>query len=219
MRLQILLAGASGLIGSKLVQLLVGADIDLHILTRRMIETQGADIVSHILDPADWPKRIAELAPDVAISCLGTTWNKSGKSEAAFRAVDLDLVLTFADAARNAGARQMITVSSVGASAESSGFYLRTKGQAEEGLADLGFERLDILRPGLLTGERGGDRRIGERVGIMLSPLTDALMHGSLRRYRSIERATVARCIANLAMTGGQGQFIHENDAINALAG
>jgi uncharacterized protein YbjT (DUF2867 family) len=216
---QVLLAGASGLVGSKLVRLLAGAEIDLHIITRRKLEILGAAPVQIISDPAEWPKRIAELTPDVAISCLGTTWNKSGKSEAAFRAVDLDLVLAFADAARKANARQMIAVSSVGASAKSAGFYLRTKGQAEEGLTDLGFERLDILRPGLLTGKRGGDRRIGERLGIMLSPFADALMHGSLRRYRSIDSATVAGAIANLATTGGQGRFIHENDSITALDG
>ena len=219
MRPKILLAGASGLIGSKLVKLLAGCDVELHILTRRLLETGKAAIVQIVSDPADWPAHIAELAPDVAISCLGTTWNKSGKSEAAFRGVDLDLVLAFAGAAKQAGARQMIAVSSVGASANSAGFYLRTKGQAEQGLADLGFDRLDILRPGLLTGERGGDRRLGERAGIMLSPFTDALLHGSLRRYRSINAATVAGAIAQLVIAGGQGRFIHENDAITALAG
>jgi uncharacterized protein YbjT (DUF2867 family) len=214
----ILLAGASGLIGSKLVQLLSGMDVHLHILTRRIVEKAGAAMVQIVSDPTDWPKRIAELNPDVAISCLGTTWNKSGKNEAAFRAVDLDLVLAFADTAKKAGARHMISVSSVGASAKSSGFYLRTKGQAEEGLADIGFERLDIMRPGLLTGERGRDRRLGEHVGIILSPFTDALIHGSFRRYRSINSAIVATAIGNLAIAGGQGQFIHENDAITALA-
>jgi hypothetical protein len=89
----------------------------------------------------------------------------------------------------------------------------------EEGLKQIGFERLDLLRPGLLTGERGGERRFGERVGILLSPFTDALLHGSLRRYRSIDSQIVARAIAKLAKGGGQGTFIHENDAIDALAG
>lgn len=219
MKRQLLLAGASGLIGSKVVQLLADTDADIHILTRRILDVRGATPAQIVSDPADWPKRIAELNPDVAVSCLGTTWNKSGKSEAAFRAVDLELVLAFAEAAKKAGARHMISVSSVGASAKSGGFYLRTKGQAEEGLAAIGFERLDILRPGLLTGERGGDRRLGERVGIMLSPFTDALMHGTFRRYRSIKGTTVASAISQLTLTGGQGTFIHENDAILKLAG
>ncbi len=219
MKNQVILAGASGLIGGKVVTLLSGADIEVHVPTRRMLEIMPPGSVQHIGDPAEWPDRIAGLDPQVAISCLGTTWNKSGKNEAAFRAVDLDLVLAFAAAAQKAGARHMISVSSVGASAKSAGFYLRTKGDAEEGLRQLGFERLDILRPGLLTGERGGERRLGERIGIMVSPITDALLHGPFRRYRSIDSGIVAKAIANLAISGGQGDFIHENDAIAALAG
>lgn len=219
MKTEMLLAGASGLIGGKVVALLSGADVEVHVPTRRLLEIMPPGTVQHIADPAEWPDRIAGLNPEVAISCLGTTWNKSGKSEAAFRAVDFDLVLAFASAARKAGARHMISVSSVGASAKSAGFYLRTKGETDEGLKHLAFERLDILRPGLLTGERGGERRLGERIGVMVSPLTDALLHGSFRRYRSIDSRIVAKAIANLAISGGQGDFIHENVAIATLAG
>ena len=112
----------------------------------------------------------------------------------------------------------MITVSSVGASADASNFYLSTKGKAEQALRALGFDRLDILRPGLLRGNRQ-ESRTGEALGIILSPLTDALMHGPLRRYRSIDSATVANAIASLTVGGGKGENIHENDAIAALAG
>jgi uncharacterized protein YbjT (DUF2867 family) len=215
---QALLAGASGLIGSKTAILLSAADVEVHVPTRRMLEIMPPRTVQYIADPAEWPNVIANLIPDVAISCLGTTWNKSGKNEAAFRAVDLDLVLAFAAAAKKAGAKHMIAVSSVGASAKSSNFYLRTKGEAEEGLKQLGFARLDLLRPGLLTGERLGERRVGERIGILISPVTDALLQGPLRRYRSIGSATVARAIAKVALAGGQGMFIHENDGITGLA-
>jgi uncharacterized protein YbjT (DUF2867 family) len=216
---QVLLAGASGLIGGKVTILLSAADIEVHIPTRRMLEIMPPGTVQHISDPAGWPEVIAGLTPKVAISCLGTTWNKSGKNEAAFRAVDLDLVLAFATAAKEAGARHMIAVSSVGASTKSSTFYLRTKGEVEDGLKQLGFARLDILRPGLLTGDRGTERRFGERLGILFSPITDAILHGPFRRYRSIDSMTVARAIAKLAIGGGSGNFIHENDAITALAG
>lgn len=219
MTAQALLAGASGLVGSKVTTLLSAAGVEVHIPTRRMLETMPPGTVQHIADPVSWVDVIAELRPEFAISCLGTTWNKSGKSEAAFRAVDLDLVLAFAAAAKKAGAKHMIAVSSVGASAKSSNFYLRTKGEAEHGLKQLGFDRLDLLRPGLLTGDRGAERRFGERLGIMFSPLTAALLHGPLRRYRSIDSSIVARAIAKLAIGGGSGTFIHENDAIAALAG
>ena len=90
-------------------------------------------------------------------------------SQAAFRAVDFDMVVAFARAAAAAGARRMVTVSSVGADPGSANFYLRIKGEMEAALEALGFERLDIFQPGLLRGPRGGDRRPGERIAIALA--------------------------------------------------
>jgi uncharacterized protein YbjT (DUF2867 family) len=217
--IRVLLVGATGLVGQHVIRALVGdPDIALHCLVRAQSRNVSASVVDHVAPVEAWPELIADVRPDVAISCLGTTWKKSGKSEAAFRAVDHDLVLACASAARASGAIQMIAVSSVGASAKSRNFYLRTKGEADDALNALDFQRVDILRPGLLVGERGGDRRIGERLGIALSPLTDLLMRGPLRSYRSTPAAKVGEAIARLARTGGQGRFIHENDAIDRLA-
>lgn len=218
---RILLAGATGLVGSQVLKCLAGrpGKYTVHVIARRPLESIPIDVQQYVEDPASWPSAIAKIEPDVAISCLGTTWSKAGKSEEAFRAVDLDMVLMFANAARSAGANHMISISSVGASAKSSNFYLSTKAEVENDLERLAFGRLDILRPGLLVGKRGGDRRLGERIAITASPFTNALLHGPLRRYRSIDSATVARAIASLAVSSGQGASIHENDAITALAG
>ena len=112
----------------------------------------------------------------------------------------------------------MIAVSSVGASSKASNFYLRTKGEVEDALRALGFDRLDLLRPGLLTGNRAGPPRLGEGIAMAAAPLTDALLHGSLRRYRSIPAERVAQAIARLAGERASGVYIHENDAIRALA-
>ena len=216
---RILLAGATGLVGSQVFKNLAeqSANHELDVIARRPLEAVSMNMRQHVADTADWPAQIMRIAPDVAISCLGTTIKTAG-SEAAFAAVDLDLVVALATAAKAAGAKQMIVISSVGAMPASNIFYLRTKAEAEHNLRMLGFDRLDIIRPGLLRGNRE-ESRLGERLGILLSPFTDALMHGSLRRYRSIDSAIVANAIANLAGTGGQGTFIHENDAITALAG
>jgi uncharacterized protein YbjT (DUF2867 family) len=96
-------------------------------------------------------------------------------------------VLAFGRAAKAAGAGHMLTISSVGADAGSSNFYLRVKGEMEEQLAALGFTRLDILRPGLLRGKRGGERRIGERIGILVSPVANLFLRGPLDRYAAID--------------------------------
>lgn len=212
----ILLAGASGLVGRQVARMLAESS-ELDVLLRRPLECLPASIKQHACDAADWPGEIRSLKPDVAISCLGTTIRAAG-SKLAFSAVDFDLVRDFAAASKGAGTKHLIAISSVGADAASSNFYLSVKGQAEKALGALGFDRLDILRPGLLRGDRQ-EERPAERIGIMISPLTDMLLHGPLRRYRSIDGSTVARAIANLSIAGGEGQHIHENDAIIALAG
>lgn len=167
---------------------------------------------------SEWPGRVEALAPDAVVSALGTTMRAAG-SQAAFRAVDLDAVAAFAAAARRAGARHMVTVSSVGADPASSNFYLRTKGEMEQALEALGFDRLDIFRPGLLRGERGADRRLGERVGILLSPAVNLLLRGRLDRYAAIDADVVAAAAAAALAQAEPGLFRHDNRSIRRLAG
>ena len=208
---RILLVGATGLVGSAVA----AGPLPLTILARRAPEAAHHEVI--VAPSEQWPEVIAARQSAVLVSCLGTTIRQAG-SRAAFRAVDHDLVLASARAAREAGAVQMIAVSSVGASAGSANFYLRTKGEVEDGLRALGFDRLDLLRPGLLTGARAGPPRLGEGLAMLAAPLTDALLHGGLRRYRSIAAESVARAILALAGRGEPGAHVHENDAIRALA-
>ncbi len=216
--MRVAVIGGTGLVGALLLDGLSGATgIEVHSLQRRAgVPRPGITTVS--AEPAEWAERIAALRPDALLSALGTTIRAAG-SRAAFRAVDHDLLLGVARAARDGGARHMAAVSSVGASPGAANFYLRTKGEAEEGLRALAFPRLDILRPGLLTGTRGGPARPGEALAMRLAPLTDHLLHGGLRRYRSIPAASVASAMAALALDGGDtGTAVHEHDDILALA-
>jgi uncharacterized protein YbjT (DUF2867 family) len=218
--MKIVLTGATGLVGRQAIEELAAADtVELHALVRNDPGNFPPNCRVHVADPVNWAARIEGISAEVAISCLGTTWKQSGKDQATFRSVDYDLLLAVARAARTSGARQFIAVSSMGADAKSRNFYLRTKGEMEAQLVGLDFDRLDVLRPGLLSGTRNIDRRLGERIAIMISPFTDMLMQGSLRRYRSIPSAKVAQAIVTLALGGGHGRHIHTNDAIRALAG
>jgi uncharacterized protein YbjT (DUF2867 family) len=216
---RVVIAGATGLVGKQLVVALAGQEgVEIHILVRRKPERVPTGVIVHEAASAEWANEVAAIKPDVAISCLGTTMRTAG-SKAAFRAVDFDLVTGFAKAAKDAGTRHMIAVSSVDASYKASNFYLKTKGEAESAMVRMDFDRVDFLRPGLLTGGERSESRPGESVAIMLAPLTDLLMVGGLSRYRSIPALAVAQAIAHLALAGGQGKHIHENDAIRVLAG
>jgi len=212
---RICLVGSTGLVGSRLITECVGRD-DVHLtaIARREIALpKGARMEVLVADLESWADAIAAANAQVLVSALGTTWRKAGKDEAAFRAVDHDLVLACAKAARAVGTDRAIVVSSAGADPYVKNRYLRIKGETDAALGKVGLKRLDILRPGLLRGPRRETRPL-ERLAMLASPLTDALMFGSYSRFRSVPDVTVARAIIGLAKEKAMGRFIHEGDAI-----
>ncbi len=213
--LRVCLVGATGLIGSTLVEQAVErSDVSLIALARREVKLpKGARMVMVVSDSPGWPEAIAASQAAVLVCALGTTWRKAGKDEAAFRAVDRDLVLDCARAARDAGIDHMVMVSSVGALTNARNLYLRVKGETEAAVVKLGFRRLDILRPGLLRGPRG-ELRLAERMAMWLSPVADLLLRGKYRKYRSIRAEVLAQAIFALAKERAGGRFVHEHDAI-----
>ncbi len=217
---RIALVGATGLIGRTLIEAVIGReDVRLVGIARRESRLpRGARMEMFVAEPAKWGEVIEAVRPDVLVCALGTTWKKAGQDEAAFRAVDHDLVLDTARAAQELGVERMIAVSSVGADAMAKNFYLRVKGEAERDLVKIGFKRLDIMQPGLLRGARKDDRRFGERLAIMASPIVDMLLHGSWRRYRSVSVTRIADAILALAMRKAGGRFKHDYDAIRRAA-
>ena len=134
--------------------------------------------------------------------------------EEAFRAVDHDLVLLVARAAKEAGASTFVLVSSAGAELSAKPLYLRVKAETETAVTKLRFKRLDILRPGLLRGPRGDDRRPLERLGILASPIVDRFLRGGRRAFRSIDARLVAAAALQCARERAAGRFVHDNDAI-----
>ena len=212
---RIALVGATGLIGMSLIRLAVGrSDIRIVGIARgEAVLPPGARMELLVADPEHWGDAIAAANADVLVCALGTTWRKAGKDEAAFRAVDETLVLKCAKAAKAAGLRQMIAISSVGADPEAKNFYLRVKGEVEQKLGKVGLPRLDILRPGLLRGPRA-ERRPAEALAMAASPLADLFLYGAYSKYRSIRADVIARAIVGLTREKMAGRFVFEHDAI-----
>lgn len=221
----VLLAGASGLVGQQVLsQLLARADGPRVLApVRRALAERSPRLVTVLSDlslaeEAALTAQLRDASPtvDAYVCCLGSTIRKAGSREA-FLAVDRDLVLRLAGIARELGARQAIMVSSVGASAQSGNFYLRVKGETERALGDMGFERVDLLRPGLLLGERE-ESRPGETIARVLTPFTNPLLRGPLRRYRGIAASDVAAAAVALLGRDEPGRFAHENADLVALS-
>ncbi|MCK9543579.1 MAG: NAD(P)H-binding protein [Novosphingobium sp.] len=213
---RICLVGASGLVGSRLMARAVGRDdVRLVGVARREVPLpEGARMEMLVAPVEGWPDAIAATGTQVLVCALGTTWRKAGKDEAAFRAVDHDLVLTVARAAKDAGIGHFILVSSVGADPASTNRYLRAKGEVEQAVGRMRFRRSDILRPGLIRGRRAEPRPL-ERAGMIVSPVIDRLLWGNWRKYRSISADILALAALALAREKAGGHFIHEHDAIH----
>ncbi|WP_426265581.1 NAD-dependent epimerase/dehydratase family protein [Sphingomonas sp. LHG3443-2] len=207
----IAMIGATGLVGRQLWPLLQGRQ-DVLVLGRR---PSGAPL-EKLGTMEEWPGLLRGERIDTAVSTLGST-RKAAGSWAAFEAVDRHAVLAFAEAARAAGARHFLLVSSSGADAHSRNAYLRLKGEVEEAVAALGFERVDLLRPGLLLGQRS-DRRLAEGAGQAVAPLLGLLLRGPLDRYAPIDAGQVAKGMAALAGRREPGVYRHHNREIRALA-
>lgn len=214
-----LLVGATGMVGRKVIaQGRTVPGISLCALARRELQLpRGARMELMLAETREWAGAINTIAPDAVICALGTTKAKSGLEGQ--RAVDVDLVLEVAQAAKQAGAQRFVMISSVGADAHAKQPYLQMKGEAEERLRKLRFQRLDILRPGLLRGVRYGETRTAEQIGQWVSPLVDLVMLGDKRKYRSIKADLVAAAALQAVRTPAAGSFVHEHDAILRLAG
>lgn len=209
--MRIAMIGATGLIGRQLWPLLE-ARHELLVLGRRPSGARHEKLGAM----EEWPGLLAGERVEAAVSTLGST-RKAAGSWAAFEAVDRHAVLAFARAAREAGARQFLLVSSSGANAESRNDYLRLKGEVEGAVAALGFARVDILRPGLLLGERD-EGRVAEGIGKALAPVLNLLLQGPLDRYAAIDAGLVSRAMEMLAGREEPGRFVHGNREIRALA-
>lgn len=215
---RICLVGASGLVGSAVLEESVGrADMRIVSVARREVPLPRGARTEVLVGPtADWPPLIAACRANVLVCALGTTMKAAGGEEA-FRAVDRDLVLEVARAAHAVGIEHMIAVSSVGADRASRNFYLRTKGETEEALRKIGFRRLDMLRPGLLRGRRHEWRGL-EAAGQVVAPMADLLLlHGKYRPYRSVQATTMAHAIFALVRQKARGTFVHDFDAMRRL--
>jgi uncharacterized protein YbjT (DUF2867 family) len=212
-----LVAGASGLVGGHVLQLVLEdpAYRRVTVLARRELPLAHKKLeqrvvgFDHLAQIADFPR-----VHDV-FCCLGTTMKLAG-SEDAFRKVDCTYVVELARVAVRHRASQFLLVTALGADPRSRIFYNRVKGDAEEAVRRLQFEGIQIFRPSLLVGARARSRP-AERVAALLSPLVAWAFVGPLARFRPIKAEAVARAIVRVAREAPRGAHVYESDQIRRL--
>jgi uncharacterized protein YbjT (DUF2867 family) len=201
-----LVAGATGLVGREILAALL-ADKRyraVHVLGRRAPPSTHPKLQIHTVDFA----HLDQLPKvDEVYIALGTTIKVAG-SQQAFRAIDFDAVVAVAKAAREAGATRMGVVSAMGASAKSSVFYNRVKGEMEDALSKLGYASLVLARPSFIEGDRAALQqpgRSGEGLALMamraLRPLIPA-------NYRIIRAEQIAQALLQAVQDAKPGTRI-----------
>jgi len=182
--------GATGLIGQNLILKLAQQSHIKKVIavTRRAVDYSHPKIDNQVVDFSFIEQNSQIFSGDILFSCLGTTKKQAGSTDAQ-RIVDVDYQLTAAKLAATNGVSEYFLVSSNGANATSKNTYLQMKGDLEDKIVSLGFQRICIFQPSLLLGERN-HFRMGEKLGSWILPIICKLP--VLKRYKPIYGYQVA---------------------------
>jgi uncharacterized protein YbjT (DUF2867 family) len=212
------IVGASGLIGTELLDILLQSTEyqEVLILIRKEMPINHSKLVQLVINFDELDKWTNAINGHAIFSCLGTT-NAQTPDKQQYRKIDHDYPVKLAQIALKNGIKQFHLISAIGANIKASGFYLRLKGQTEHDVEQVGIKTLHIYQPSLLTG-RTQKTRAMEQVFSLLMKAINPLLIGGLKKYRSIPAATVARAMYNQSLKNDVGVYIHTTDKIKQLA-
>lgn len=209
-----IIVGASGLVGSNLLPILLNhAEYDeVLVLVRKELGLKHKKLTQLVVNFDELQKHAQSLTGDVVFSCLGTT-KANTPDPSLYRKIDHDYPLQIAQLAKANGVEQFHVVSAVGANAQSSQFYIKLKGDLEEGLKAVGFNGLHIYQPSMLYGGRK-ERRPLENLFVGIFKVIDPLFMGALRKYRSITADKIANAMFNNSLKATPGTHTYTFDQI-----
>ena len=207
----VLIIGASGLVGSKALQhALADPRIDkVTAVVRKEMDITHPKLTQLVVDFDNLDSYAANIKGDAVLSALGTTLKQAGSS-AKFTKVDYEYQLKIAEIAKRNGAKTFVLLSSGGANKKSMMLYIKVKGEVEDAISKLGFEKLAILQPSVLLGERK-DSRPAEAVAQWGVKALSFLFKGPLEKYKGIEADTVGAAMVNAVQKPYKGLRIVEN--------
>jgi len=197
-----LIIGATGATGKELVnKLLQDKDFDeIHTFVRKPLNLENDKLKTHIVDfenPENWKSLVKG---DVAFSCLGTTLKAAGSKEAQ-KKVDYDYQYNFAKAAKENEVEDYVLISAYGANPKSKIFYSRMKGELEQSVKNLHFNKITIFQPGML--ERKNSDRTGEVLGGKIIKFANKF--GILEQQKPLPTDVLAQAMVNSAKIKSNG--------------
>lgn len=186
--------GATGLVGSYITLKLLDDNrySKVKVFVRNSLEVKHPKLEEHIVDFEKLELWKDEIEGDELYSALGTTIKKAGSKDAQYK-IDYTYQYETAKAAAKNGVKSYMLISSAGANYKSSNFYLRMKGNLDEKVQLLNFEKIRIFRPSILVGLRS-EKRAGESIGIKIAGLITRIIP-ALKKYKPIKASLVAEAM------------------------
>jgi uncharacterized protein YbjT (DUF2867 family) len=217
MAFKAVIAGASGLIGSNLVNILLEAQQydEVLVLVRKELPIQHKKLVQLIINFDELDKHAVAIKGHAVFCCLGTTKAQTPDKEQYWK-IDHDYPLQLAQLAKQYGVEQFHVVTAIGANKNSSTFYLKLKGELENELKKLGLKTLHIYQPSMLIGKRERSRFL-EKLATGIFKVIDPLLIGGLKKYRSIKGTTVASAMFKKSLESATGTYIYTSDKIHTI--
>ncbi len=213
---QVTLFGATGLIGSYLLEFLL-KDSDIHLINvvgRNPFHLQHDKINNIVIDFEDVSSISNSITGSEAVFVsIGTTMSKVNGDKIKYKSVDFDIIFNIANACKQKNINQFIYVSSLGANANSSNFYLRLKGEIDEAVAKLNLNSTSVFRPSVLLGKRN-ESRPGEKIMQFVMPLLDFMIPSN---SKAIKAEDVAKSMLNTTKNYKSGLHIYQYNQIKDL--
>ena len=213
-----LIFGSSGLVGKSLLNQIINnsnySKVKIFVRSSPDISDRKIEIIN--TDFKDLEIITNLITGDDCFFCIGTT-KKNSPDKNEYRRVELDLPKKIAQISKSNDIKSFIYVSSGFADPKNSGDYLKFKGLVEEEIKSLNFEKIGILRPSFLLGNRK-ENRVGEKIGIIIFKLLSPLFVGPIKKMKPIHSETVAKAMIQIANEDIQ-QTIFESNEIADLVG
>lgn len=212
-----IIAGASGLIGSNLLTILLQKQqySEVIVLVRKALPITHPKLEQLIINFDELDKYAPVINGHVLFSCLGTTRAQTPDNHE-YRKIDHDYPVKLAQLANSGGIKHFHLISAIGADRSSSNSYLKLKGEVEHDIEMVGIPILHIYRPAMLNGERNTSRPT-EKLFNFIFDIVNPLLIGGLKKYRSIKAPVLAWAMYKKSLDDAEGTFIHTTDKIKQI--
>ena len=198
-KLHALIIGATGATGLELInELLVNPNFyKISVFGRRVPDIENKKLLKYKIDFSDLNKIKKLLSGDILFSALGTTLKQAGGKKQQFL-VDYTYQYEFAKIAVENGTKKYSLVSSTGADKNSFFFYPKIKGELEESVKKLPFNKIQIFQPPTLIRQPALARK-GEKIGIKIFNKLNKI--GLFKSQKPLPVKILAKIMINTALS------------------